>query len=106
MRPRIMYIENKSGNLNGVGRIGRVTFSKTGKTLFYGGKEFRSLKGGGYKANFYEIESGDEYWISGAKTNGGDRLYGTNGADIDEDVREEYWLQIRQLPACRNKTKT
>jgi len=36
MRSRIMYIENKSGDLNGKGRIGRVAYSKTGKTIYYG----------------------------------------------------------------------
>jgi hypothetical protein len=37
MRPRIMYIEDKSNGLEGPGRIGRVTFSKTGKSVYYGG---------------------------------------------------------------------
>jgi len=34
MRSRIMYIESKAESLNGPARIGRVTFSKTGCTLF------------------------------------------------------------------------
>jgi hypothetical protein len=42
-----MYIEGKAGNLIGPERIGRVTYSKTGATIFYRGKEFRSLKGRG-----------------------------------------------------------
>jgi hypothetical protein len=98
MKPRIMYIENKSEGLNGRGRIGRVTYSKTGKTIYYAGKTFQTLKGSGYKANFYEVESGDEYWISGPKKNGQDRLYNTPGIEIDDDVREEYWRQIRNQP--------
>lgn len=93
-----MYIENKSGGLNGRGRIGRVSFSKTGKTLYYGGRSFQSLKGG-YKANYYDVETGDLYWISGPKKMGGDRLYGTPGVEIDEDVREEYWREIRKQPS-------
>jgi len=31
---RIMYIENKSSGLSGPARIGRVTFSKSGKTVY------------------------------------------------------------------------
>ena len=33
MKSRIMYIECKSDGLTGPARIGRVTFSKTGRTL-------------------------------------------------------------------------
>ncbi|AIE85520.1 hypothetical protein OP10G_2152 [Fimbriimonas ginsengisoli Gsoil 348] len=89
-----MYIENKSEALNNFGRIGRVTYSKTGKTIYYRGKEFKSLKGG-YKANYYDVESGERYWISGPKKNGQNRLYGGTAVEIDEDVREEYWRTIR-----------
>jgi hypothetical protein len=100
MKSRIMYIENKSGGLaGGEARIGRVTFSKTGATLYYRGRSFRSLKGGGYKANHVDIETGEPFWISGPKRNGGDRLYGERAAiGIDEDVREEYWREIRRQP--------
>ncbi|MBS1708139.1 MAG: 1-deoxy-D-xylulose-5-phosphate synthase [Armatimonadetes bacterium] len=92
-----MYIENKE-QLNGTGRIGRVTFSKTGKTVHYQGKEFQSLKGDDYKANYYDIETGEPYWISGPRKRAGDRLYGQPGVHIDEDVREEYWTSIRGMP--------
>jgi len=93
-----MYVERKADSLNGEARIGRVSFSKTGKTLIYRGKTFKSIKGG-YKANYYEEESGDEYWISGCKKSGADRLYKSNlPIEIDEDVREEYWTKIRELP--------
>jgi hypothetical protein len=33
MKSRITYIEKKAGGLTGPARIGRATFSKTGKTL-------------------------------------------------------------------------
>jgi hypothetical protein len=94
-----MYIENKSAGLSGPARIGRVTFSKTGKTVYYGGRTFRSLKGAGFKANYVDVETGDEYWISGPRKDGADRLYGERVAVmIDEDVRGEYWETIRELP--------
>src|SRR5438105_2875040 len=72
-------------------RIGRVTFSKSGSTIFYGGKALQTLSGRGFKANYFEIESGDEYWISGCHKNGQDRLYSDEGSghnltiEIDED---------------------
>ena len=99
MQTRIMYIERKAGRLTGEARIGRVAFSRTGRTLYYNGRIFRSLKGQGFKSNYYDVETGEEYWISGCRTDGADRLYGeTTPVDIDEDVRQEYWTTIRNRP--------
>ena len=67
-----MYIECKAGNLTGPARIGRVTYSKTGATIYYRGREFRSLKGSGFKTNYIDVESGEEYWISGPRKDGCD----------------------------------
>jgi len=94
-RSRIMYIEDKSEGLEGAARIGRVFFSKTGKTLYYRGMKFRGLKGRGYKANYFDVETRDQYWISGPRKDCHDRLYGGNiGVEIDSDVREEYLKYI------------
>jgi hypothetical protein len=96
-KARIMYIECKAGELTGAARIGRVTYSKTGATIYYRGREFRSLKGAGFKANYYDVETGDEYWISGPRKDGSDALYTTHIAtEIDADVSDEYWRQIRK----------
>ena len=96
MKTRIMYIECKAGGLVGNARIGRVRFSKTGRTLYYGGKTFQSLKGSGFKSNFYDVESGEDYWISGPHKDGGDRLYGERlPIFVDDEVSDEYWTQIR-----------
>jgi hypothetical protein len=92
-----MYIEDKSGGLTGPARIGRVTFSKTGQRIYYRGRSFQRFKG--YKANYYDVETRDEYWISGPKRAGGDALYGSaTPIEIDDDVREEYWREIRGHP--------
>jgi hypothetical protein len=102
---RIMYMERKAGKLTGDARIGRVTFSKSGQTLYYRGQTFRSLKGAGFKSNYLEIDSGEDYWISGPRKDGADRLYGERiPVEIDDDVREEYWSRIRGLPG-RSKDK-
>ena len=102
---RIMYIERKAGGLTGSARIGRVTFSKTGRTLYYGGQTFQSLKGAGFKSNYYCLENGKDYWISGPKRRGGDALYGGNTPiEIDEDAREEYWRDIRRQPERVHET--
>jgi hypothetical protein len=57
MKPRIMYIESKAEGLTGAARIGRVSFSKAGRTIYYDGQTFRSLKGAGFKANYYDVET-------------------------------------------------
>jgi hypothetical protein len=93
-RTRIMYVEYKGDGIEGPARIGRVTFSKTGKTLYYRGRTFASLAGSGFKANYVDVETGEQYWISGCKKDGTDALYSTT-VEIDEDVREEYWSAIR-----------
>jgi hypothetical protein len=93
---RMMYVEDKSQGLNGPARIGRVTFNRTGKSLSFGGRTFQSLKGG-YKANYFDIATGDEFWISGPRKDGRDRLYEGSAVvvEIDDDVAEEYWRDIR-----------
>lgn len=97
MESRIMYIECKAGGLIGPGRIGRVTFSQSGRTVYYGDKALQRFKG--YKANYFDVQTGEEYWISGCKKRGCDTLY-PGIIEIDEDVREEYWLTIRNRPDC------
>ncbi len=92
-----MYIECKAGGLIGPARIGRVTFSQSGLTLYYGGRVFQRFRG--YKANYFDQETVEEYWISGCKKKGDDTLY-PGMVEIDEAVREEYWLAIRKRPDC------
>ncbi len=85
------------------GTIGKVTFSKTGKTLKYAGKNFQTLNGYGYKENYFDIESDEWYWISGPRRDGNDALYPMT-IEIDEDIREEYWCNIRNRPDLKNTT--
>jgi hypothetical protein len=98
----IKYIEEKNG-LRGQARIGRVTFSASRKTLYYAGRKLQSLKGG-YKANYFDVDSGANYWISSCKLDGNDTLY-PGVVEIDEDVRVEYWTEIRRLPEKVHLTK-
>lgn len=95
---RIMYIERKAESLNGPARIGRVTFSKSGRTMEYRGQFFQKTVG--YKCNCFDVETGDYYWISGPRKDGRDRLYpqSSRPVEIDEDVKYEYLTKIRGLP--------
>ncbi|HMM80371.1 MAG TPA: hypothetical protein PKC65_10150 [Pyrinomonadaceae bacterium] len=95
---RVMWIEHKVGaGLSGPARIGWVSVSDKGKRLDYGDQSFRTLRGSGFKSNYYDIETHDKYWISGCRKDGRDALYGTT-VEIDEDALEEYWVNIRNQP--------
>ena len=101
-----MYIERKMGSDTGPARIGRVSFSKTGRTLYYGGKSFQSQRGSGIYGNYVDVETGEEYWISGCKKDGADRhrfARQREPVQIDDDVRVEYWTEIRGAPERRDE---
>ncbi len=103
MKTRIKYIELKSdSNDRGPARIGRVRFSKSGSSVYYDGKRFEKRRGG--SGNYFDVESSDEYWISGCKKNGQDRHWAGSGpVEIDDDVREEYWTEIRGQPENKDR---
>ena len=102
MKYEIMYIEEKSGVAALEANIGKVQKSKTGKTLRYNDREFQSLKGSGYKANFFDVETGEHFWISKCRKDGNDGLYKTT-IFVDEDIRAEYWTDIRNMPERKNQ---
>lgn len=87
-----MYIELKTGySDNGPAWIGKVTFSKTGKTIYFNGQAFKRIKGSGISGNYFDIETGDEYWISGIKKDSQNRHWAGSGKiSIEEDVVDEY----------------
>lgn len=53
-----MYVEAKGAGLNGPARIGSVAYSKSGRSLSYAGRTFKSLGGSGFKANYFDVETG------------------------------------------------
>ncbi len=101
MKYEIMYIEKKSGVASLEANIGKVLLSKTGKTLTYKGRQFQSLKGMGYKANFFDVEAGEHYWLSKCRKDGNDGYKTT--VFVDEDIRAEYWSAIRNMPERANQ---
>jgi hypothetical protein len=99
MDSAIMYIEAvEHGHRTKWARIGRVSLSRTGKTLYYGG---RALQGMG-RSWYRDAKSGEEYWIQAARRDGNDRhgkhKRGSYPIEIDDDVRHDYWTNIRHEP--------
>jgi len=86
-----MYLENKSQGHSGSAWIGFVEFSKSGQTVYFDGKALKKLKNPGINANHFDIETGEEYWVSGVKKNGQDRHWcGGGKIMIDKNSIDEY----------------
>ena len=96
MRTELKYIELKSGfSDNGNAWIGLASFSKSGKTIYFNGKAFQSLDGTGISGNYFDLESGDEYWISGVKKDMSDRhKFGGGKILVEKRILTEYLQTI------------
>lgn len=104
MNKQLKYIELKSDYDNdGPAWIGMVAFSKSGRTLYFDGKAFRRAEPAGGIGNYYDIETSDEYWISGVKKNGTDRLSGNAIINVEGRVLDQYLRIIgrKDLDASR-----
>ena len=110
IKSRIMYMELKTHpgghDDRGPARIGRVTFSKSGSTMYYQGKSFQRIHL--HCGNYIDIDTDEEYWIYGPKKNGEDRYSWAQRTpvEIDDDIREEYWTTIRNQPDRIHQTVT
>ncbi|MFK8015450.1 MAG: 1-deoxy-D-xylulose-5-phosphate synthase [Gammaproteobacteria bacterium] len=103
MQAQIMYIEEKPDDLKGEGRIGLVGFSKTGKTLYFQGRVLAKTSSA-LKANYFDEDTGDYFWISRPTRTGEDSLFPAL-VRIDPDVRVEYWTEIRKSPSRAAETE-
>lgn len=74
----LKYIELKSGySDNGPAWIARVNESKSGRTVYFDDKALK--KGQGISGNYFDLETGEEYWISGIRKRGSNRHYAGSG---------------------------
>lgn len=89
---RVMYIENKEGYIDEYSaHIGWVSFSKTGKTVYYRDKVLNRIKRGGIYGNHMDEFTGEEYWVSGIKKRGSNMHWAESvHMQIDSDAQEEY----------------
>lgn len=95
MKPELKYIELKSGHSDdGPAWIGMAQFSKTGRTVYFNGKAMKNANAKGISGNYYDIENGDEYWISGVKKNGSDRLWAGGGKVMIAKNAVDLYLSI------------
>lgn len=72
MKRELKYIELKTGySDDGPARIGYVKTSASGRTVYFNDRAFQPLRGG--RGSYFDVESGEEYWISGIKKRGSNR---------------------------------
>ena len=104
MRTEIKYLELKSGfSDNGSAWIGLVSFSNSGKTIYFDGKAFQSLDGTGISGNYFDLESGNEYWISGVKKDMSDRhKFGGGKIFVEKRILSEYLKTIGKTELPKN----
>jgi hypothetical protein len=103
MKKEILYVELiQIYDHKGPAWIGYGQFSKSGRSVYFNGKVF--TKEQGVIGNHFDIENGDEYWISGIKKNGEDRhRYGSGKIHIDKSVIDDYLKIICEAKLPKNK---
>jgi len=96
MKSDIVYVEKANGsNHDGEAWIGKCTYSKSGLSIYFDGRGFKRQKG--FSSNYYDLDTGEYYWISKVKTNGEDRHeFGKGIIKIDKNIVEEYLQLIKQ----------
>ena len=106
MKKQLMYIELKSGySDNGPAWIGLVEFSKSRQTIYFDNRGL-SKSNPGAGSNYFNVETGDEYWVSGVKRNGQDRHWSGSGVImIDKNSIDQYLAYISQSTLDMNKFK-
>lgn len=105
MKPALRYIELKSGfNDDGPAWIGLAEFSKSGRTVYFNGKALKNLNGMGVSGNHYDLETGDEYWVSGIKKDGTDRHpLGKGKIMIGMNIVNQYLDQVQFNSLDKNR---
>nr|WP_315475877.1 hypothetical protein [uncultured Undibacterium sp.] len=78
--------------------------SKSKTTVYFNGRALKKAAGGGVSGNYVDLESGDEFWISGVKKNGGDRHWAGSGIVLVEAAAVEEYLALRKLQALDRKS--
>lgn len=90
---RLMYIEKKDGDIDGAaGRIGWVTVSNGGASLYYRGRTLkRSPSPDAPRGAYVDDGNGQAYWVSPVRKTGSHAHFAPRvPVRIDPDARFEY----------------
>ena len=90
-----MFVQLKTGHDgDGPAWIGRVSFSKTGRTIYYRGRTLRPKGGAGEAGDYVDDATGEEFWVSGIKRNLRPDLGRVGEIVIDDDARAEFERRV------------
>lgn len=94
-----MFVQLKTGHEidKGPAWISCVRFNRTWKTAYWHGKTLRRWSGM-FDANFYDVETGEEYWLSGPHKDRADTRYSRIAPVVDDDARDAYQAFLRGQP--------
>ncbi len=91
------YLELKSGfSDSGPAWIAKVGVSKSGRTLYFNGKALK--RGHGVSGNHFDLETGEEWWISNVKKQGLDRHWAGSGQVFIESGVVDDYLNVTGAP--------
>jgi len=95
---RIMYVQIKTGynTDKGPAWISKVRFSKTWQTAYWRGRTL--ARGRSFDSNFYDVDTQEEFWLSGPKRNETDGRYSNALPEVDADAREAYEAFLEGAP--------
>jgi len=87
----LIFFQVKTGHHTDKGPawISRVRFNKSWKTAYWHGKTLHRWPGM-FDANFYDVETHEEYWLSGPHRDQSDTRYSNIRPQMDDDVHEAY----------------
>lgn len=92
----LMYIERKEGySDDGPAWIGRVKLSRSGLTVHFSDKVLQKTHVHGRDSEYYDIETHEEYLITGLTRNERDKHWAVNGKVMVQKSAVEEYLQFR-----------
>jgi len=99
-----MFVQLKTGfDIDrGPSWIGWVDFNRTWQTARFHDRELR--RGRAFDSNFFDVETGEEYWLSGPKRDRTDLRYGPGQPEVESDALAAYeaFLAGAPLPGREN----
>ena len=93
-----MYVQLKTGHGldQGPAWISNVRFSKTWQTAYWHDRTLARWQA--FDSNFYDVDTKEEFWLSGPKRDRTDARYRSAQPTVDEDAREAYEAFLKGSP--------
>jgi hypothetical protein len=103
MPERIMYLQLKTGHNTDRGPAwsARVRFTRIWRTAYVHGRTLARVTGtagANFDSNFYDVDTGEEFWMSGPKRDRTDGRYSRQQPQVDDDARDAYEAFVTGSP--------